>query len=317
MTKAIKRLFLLSIILLSVAPSFSQTAEEYFELAIKKYQEEDYQYAKTLIEKSIALDSTDLWSWLFSATINRKSGEYRSALGDYDRALQIDSTEAEIYNRIADLFTSVNSLDQSIYFYDKAIHYAKSDTLRFNYLMNRASAKGILRDYEGAIKDMEAGMEIDPNNILILNNLPMFYQEVGQKEKAIQILKRSIELDPTFIGPMINLGLIYSEMDSLDQSEFYFDMAIKLDPKEPLLLNNRGYLFLKKKEYQKALRDINESINLYPSNSYAYRNRALTYIELGLIDEACRDLSIAEHYDFKSRFGDEVEQLIQKYCKKE
>lgn len=293
----------------------AQTADEYYNLSKEKLKKKDYNYAKTLIDKSIALDSTNVWTWLLSAEINLGLNQVQEAFYDYGSAIRIDSTVAEIYNRVADLYTSINYLEESIFFYDKAIEYAKSDTMKFNYLMNRASAKGILRDFEGGIADLEDGLKIDSTNSLILNNLPMFYQEVGQVDKAIKILNTSVRLYPEFNGSMINLGLIYSEIDSLDKSEFYFNMAMEIDPKDPLLLNNRGYLFLKKKEYDKALKDINESLNIYPNNSYAYRNRALVYIELELIEEACRDLSIAEHYNFKTRYGDEVQILKEKYCK--
>lgn len=126
-----------------------------------------------------------------------------------------------------------------------------------------------------------------------------------------------MDLYPEFIGSYVNLGLIYSEIDSLEQSEYYFNEGMKIDSKDPLLLNNRGFLYYKMKDHQKALKDINESINIYPSNAYAYRNRALTYLDLGLKDEACKDLSIAQHYDFKVRYGDEVEKLVEENCEKD
>ena len=50
-------------------------------------------------------------------------------------------------------------------------------------------------------------------------------------------------------------------------------------------------------------------------NAYAYRNRALVYFALDLEKEACKDLSIAEYYGFKLRYGNEVENLIKDRCR--
>ena len=311
-----KLLFLL-INLLLFSNLYAQTAQEYYDLAGKKYKQEDYNYALTLIKKSIALDSTNINSRLFSSDIYLKLDRMEEAIYELAKAVAIDSTEAEIYNSYGNLCMSLNLLDESIAYFGKAIHFAEGDSAKFHYYLNSATAKGVLRDFEGAIHDFEEGYAIDSTNFLILNNLAAIYQEVGQKQKGIAMLKKTILLYPEFIGPYVNLGLTYSEIDSLELSEYYFNEGVKIDPKDPLLLNNRGFLFYKKKEFQKALRDINNSLDIYPTNAYAYRNRALTYLALDLKKEACKDLSIAQYYECKNRYGDEVDELLKAHCEKE
>ena len=240
-----------------------------------------------------------------------------AAANELANALDIDSTNAEVCNRIGEFFLSLNDLNGALSFYDKAIEFADTDTLKMSYLVNRATAKGVLRDFEGSIADFERALKIDETDIAILNNLSAVYQEVGDISKGIEMAKKLIEIQPDFIGPYVNLGLIYSEHDSLALSEYYFNEALKIDPVDPLLLNNFGFLYYKKKEYSKALEYINSSIDKYPNNSYAYRNRALVYLALDLNTEACRDLDIAVHYNFADRYGDEVNKLIEEHCKKD
>jgi tetratricopeptide (TPR) repeat protein len=311
-----KRVLPIIFIVLTNFICFGQTADEYIDLAKLKLEGKDYNYALTLVEKSIELDTTNVWSRLLKSEVLLELSRVQDAADELAYALYIDTTNAETYNRIGDFFLGINDLPSSLNYYDKAIEYAKSDTTKLSYLANRATAKGVLRDFDGAISDFEEALKLDDTNLVILNNLSAVYQEVGNIAAGIKMQKRLITLYPDFIGPYVNLGLIYSEIDSLDSSEFYFNEALKLDPNEPLLLNNLGYLYYKKKEYPKALENINSSIDKYPNNSYAYRNRALVYVALDLRKEVCKDLEIAVYYNFKDRYGDEVEKLIEKYCNK-
>lgn len=294
--------------------STAQDATHFASLASQKYQEKDFNYALNLIEKAIETDSADIWTRILAADILMKLNRIREAEQQLIFATQIDPEVSEPYNRLGNLYSSINDMGTSIKMFDRAIQYAESDTIKFSYHINRASVKGMLRDFDGAVKDFEEAYAINDTDIALLNNLGALYGEMGEIDKGIALSKKSIQLYPDFLGPYINLGLVYSEIDSLDQSEYYFNLAIDIDPEEPLLYNNRGYLFYKRKDYQRALVDINKSLDMYPNNSYAYRNRALVYLALKLEKEACKDLEAAIHYEFKARYGNEVDELYKANC---
>jgi len=308
------KIFTFLILLLFSISANGQTAAEYAAFAEEKYEEQAYDAALTLVEKSIALDSTNIWSRLLIADILLRLDRATEAEQQLIINIRNNPNASEAHNRLGLFYLEVNDLNKSIFYYSKAIEFAKSDSISFTYYVNRATAKGVLRQFDESIKDFEKAYAYDSSDMAVLNNLAAIYQEVGQKQKGIRMLKRLAILHPEMIGAYVNLGLIYSEIDSLKLSEFYFDKALEIDPKEPLLLNNKGYLHYKKKEYNTALRYINESIDLYPANSYAYRNRALVNLALKRKNEACKDLSIAEYLDFKMRYGNEVEALIEKNC---
>lgn len=309
------KLIYLSLFILFQGYCHAQTAESYYELSNEKAQLEEWEYALVLMEKAIALDSLNLGYRFSQARILyelKRYADYEELLKDM---LEIEPEDALIYNLLGNLYMSSNQKDKALNHFTKAIEYAKSDSVRFVLHVNRATAKGRFRDFDGATNDFEQALAIDSNDLALLNNLANIYDETGRVEDAIQMLKRIILLDSTFIGSYVNLGFIYSRIDSLDLSEYYYDQALAINPKEPIILNNKGHLHYKKGEYRKALQLINESIDAYPSNAYAYRNRALVYLALDLKKEACRELSIAEHYDFKLNYGNEVSELLEAHCK--
>ncbi|MCF8295921.1 MAG: tetratricopeptide repeat protein [Saprospiraceae bacterium] len=294
--------------------SYGQRASEFRDMAKEKIAQKDYQYALVLIEKAIALNDTNQWYYLTKSEIQIKLYGSREALKSINQAININNKRAEPYNRAGSCYLAVNIIDSAIIMYDLAIKYAENDTAKYSYIANRGSAKYRNRDFLEAIKDFEKVLEFNPQDIAALNNAANVYAELGKRDKSIECYKNIITIDENFIGSYINLGFNYSEMDSLDLSIEYFGKAIEMDSTQALIYSNRGYTYYKKGDYTNALKDINYSISLYPGNSYAYRNLALVYIATNKMDEACTVLGYALDYGFEKNYGNEVSELISKYC---
>ena len=310
-----KNLLLLSSFLFCSFIAKSQTAEELSIMAEKKAELKDYQYAMVLIDKAIALEPRNQWYYLEKAEIEFNLTGPREALKVVESAILLDKTSSEPYNSAGRYYQSGGIADSAIIMFNLAIKYAKNDTIKNSYIMNRGVAKSSVRDYKGAVEDMEISLAFNPNSISTLNNIAACYNELGMKDKGIMALKKIITLNPKFIGTYVNLGFIYSATDSLDLAIDYFNKAHEIDPTDAITLNNRGYVYYKKGDYKNALSDINLSIRLYPTNSYAYRNLALVYIAMQKTSEACTALNYARDYGFEARYGPEVSELLAKHCK--
>jgi tetratricopeptide (TPR) repeat protein len=308
--------FLFILLLIRIAPfANAQTAKEFEEMAQKKMDAKDYQYAMVLINKAIALDTKNQWYQFQKASIQFELNGPREAIDIIQSAIKLDKKNAEGYNRAGTYYNSGGIADSAIIMFDLAIKYAKTDTIKYSYLMNRGVAKLGKRDFKNAVKDFDVVLAFDPNNLGALMNISSCYGELGRSVECIATLKKVIAMDPTFDGSYGNLGFMYSDMDSLDLAIYYFNKQLELVPTDPVAFNNRGYVYYKKADYASALSDINFSIKAYPTNSYAYRNLALVYIALRKINEACAALSYADSYGFEKRYGPEVSQLLEKYCK--
>lgn len=295
--------------------TYSQTAKEYSEMAESKVANNDYQYALILIDKAIALNDTNEWYPIQKSEIEFKLYGPRDAINTILKAIKLNRKKSEFYNRAGSYYESGGLIDSAVYMFNLAIKYAPNDTLKYAYFQNRGAAKIGNRNFEGAKQDFEKVLEFNPNDIATLNNIANVYDELGEKNKAILTLKKIITIEPNFIGTYVNLGFCYTAMDSIDLAINYFNHALKLDPKEAVVYNNRGYAYYKLKDYASALKDVNYSISLYPTNSYAYRNLALIYIDTKKIHEACDALNYAKYYGFEQQYGEEVNELLKKYCK--
>jgi len=292
-----------------------QSDEAFYDKALEKMEIEDYQYAAVMIDKAIHLNDTNFWFWLKKAEIATALHDPHLTIGCIKKAIEIDSTKSEPYNRAGSFYESLAVADSSICMYNKAIKLATSDTLKFYYLQNRGSVKAKTRDFEGARIDLERVLEFDANDLGALNNIAPVYRQLNMPNKAIDCLEKVISLDSSWVGPYINLGFAYSALDSFDLAIAFFNQALVLEPDQPLVYSNRGHTYYKIGEYGKAINDINKSISLYPTNSYAYRNLALVYLALDGKNEACNALDYASYYGFTVRYGNEVDELIVEHCK--
>ena len=298
-------------------PLFGQTAQEYRAIAEAKLAADKPKDALVAIERAVALAPDSLWFQLRYAEILFDNDLYEDTQAQLYYLIDLDDNFAPAHQRLAQFYLSLNELDSSLHYFDQAIDRAISEIELYDYYVNRATALGMMRQFEQALIGFEQAYALDSTSITLLNNLALLYDDLGRIDEGIAMLKRITKLDSTFIGAYANLGFIYANLDSLDRSTFYFERALAIDPNDAVVLNNKGYLLYRKKEYRTALNLINHSIDLYPANSYAYRNRALVYFALELHKEGCRDLQIATHYEFSLRYGDEVENLYQERCTEE
>jgi len=67
-------------------------------------------------------------------------------------------------------------------------------------------------DYDGAIKEYEAAIAINPNIPEAHNNLGFAYMDKGELEKAEQHQKKALELKPDLANGYFGLAMLYEKM---------------------------------------------------------------------------------------------------------
>jgi Tfp pilus assembly protein PilF len=80
-------------------------------------------------------------------------------------------------------------------------------------------------------------------------------------------------------------------------------------------MNNLGYAELRAGDANSALKHIQRSIEINPSNSYAFRNLGHVWKEMGDLEKACEAYKQALDLGFTNRYGPEVKQHYETYCR--
>ncbi len=86
------------------------------------------------------------------------------------------------------------------------------------------------RDWEGAGRELQHAIELNPGNALAHNNYSVYFAVLGKHDKSIKEAQKALELDPISIWMMINLGMRYFYDNQFDMCLKYTQKAIDMDP---------------------------------------------------------------------------------------
>jgi tetratricopeptide (TPR) repeat protein len=239
----------------------------YFEQAIKKFNQKDWAGAIPLFDKELG--------------INPSNAE---AFDKRKQAL------AELAKQKADKQKS----DKDKADKDKAAKEkdANSQLTRLDSLMHDAQYKFNVSDYAGAIRDYTT--IIDQK---LSTNCEVYYKrgltkaEYGKNEAAILDFNKAIELFPSYSDAYYRRGLCRIHLERPKEALSDFSQVIKLHPKDKIGYFNRGLTKGLIKDYKGAVQDFSKSIEIDSLYEDAYFHRAESNGSLGSLEEAIKDLT--------------------------
>lgn len=285
-----------------------------YDKAYDFYEKEKYGSALMLVNPLISANPKSAKYYSLRGCIYKGMHVPVDALADFSTAILFDPHNFIYYSQRSGIYLDLQMADESIKDCDSSIKYAYNDTIKYELICNRGSAKYQKRDFQSAYDDYIQLYRFDSTNILALTSLGTVMDDLGRDDEAIAYLEKAMKCDPTFIGPIGNLGFRYSMKGDYVKALAMFKRVLELSPEDAVTLNNIGYVLYKMNDLPNALKSIQRSIELYPGNSYAYRNRALVYIAMKEKDKACEDLKQAVKQGFTEMYGDEVKKLILEKC---
>ena len=122
----------------------------------------------------------------FSAYENLKNREYTKSIEDYDKAIELDSTDAELYNMRGIAKSDFFMFDEALADYEKAIELDSNVAV---YYMNRGYLKlWHVGDTIGALEDLNRSHSLDSLELLIYFARGSLFLETKKFSKAIDDL---------------------------------------------------------------------------------------------------------------------------------
>ena len=121
----------------------------------------------------------------FSAYENLKNREYTKSIEDYDKAIELDSTDAELYNMRGIAKSDFLMYDEALADYEKAIELDSNVAV---YYMNRGYALWRLGDPLGALDDINRSYSLDSLEPYIYLSRGILFLETKKYSKAIDDL---------------------------------------------------------------------------------------------------------------------------------
>jgi len=139
--------------------------------------------------------------------------------------------------------------------------------------------------YDKAIQELEAAVDIDPEDADAYTNLALSYFENGDYESAAEAWTRVIALAPETENAYLERGKSYFNLKAYEEAIDDLSDAIEGDAAsaEAYRIRGKAYGFLE--EYELAVADLSKTIELDPEADEAYLNRAVSTSKIGGLDD--------------------------------
>ncbi len=85
-------------------------------------------------------------------------------------------------------------------------------------------------DLEGAIREFQSAVSLEPRNASFHCNLAIAYDENGQDDEALAEYERTLQLDPNDLTALLSLGYMYNENDQPDKAEEVWNRILEVAP---------------------------------------------------------------------------------------
>ncbi|MCL1833692.1 MAG: tetratricopeptide repeat protein [Leptospirales bacterium] len=231
-------------------------------------------------DKAIAL--------MYLGTIARKKGEYDNAVDFFNRAINYDPNNSEIYINLARAYREKKNYNDAVRYAEKAYSMNTKDISALKLL---GDIYYELTDWDRALKYYEQALKIDDNNPILLYNTAMALFRKGERLTALEFLKRAADADK--IGDVaynsyVRLGAEFLESNMFDLAEKYLVHAVHLRPSDPMGHYNLAVAYLRQNKNKEALKELEDAERLGQTDMALLENIGESYFSLKDYDKSLK-----------------------------
>ncbi len=210
-----------------------------YEMARIDYDAGSISSALERIQLSLDSDKSNFWYWLFKSDILLETGDFKGAVAGYEKALEIDPSQVDLYFDLATAQLYLDDTPAAIKSYNELqarIGVTEEISIQKHQLYLQA------QDLKAAEAELLELSEAFPDEPRYLGMLAQFYQQSGNNEKADLYLEKMVEADPSNGFVQLFLSESYA-LKGEDEKSYqalkmaFKDPALDIDKKVNFLLN--------------------------------------------------------------------------------
>jgi Flp pilus assembly protein TadD len=176
-------------------PSTEPKADDYLASAAQKYSNRDYRGALAEYDRVIQLQPNNSPAYNYRGVLKVKIQDFEGGLADYNRAIQLDANYGEAYSNRGNLKANkLQDLPGAMADYDLAVELSPKYAPAYS---NRGNLKVQNRDIEGGLADYNLAIQRDPTEATYHSYRAFLKILSGDRQGALADFNRSIELNPS------------------------------------------------------------------------------------------------------------------------
>ena len=211
------------------------------------------------------------------------NGQIKKCLKETLSARKKYPDEPFIYNLLGVLYSQLESYEDSIKNYSKAI---KLNPNYIEAITNLAIVYEIMGDFAKAEMYFNQALSLDPTNTSVLYNLANCHFNSKDYKQAIYVCQKILDLDSSFYYAYNRIGLCYIQLGDEEQAKGLFEKAIMIKPDYSEGLTNYGFILQKRKNYSLASIQFEKALSIDPDSDVAFINLSKSYFDEGRLEKA-------------------------------
>lgn len=270
------------------------------------------------------------------AVVSLLKGDVNDAINDLDKAIELNPQYVEaFYVRAQSLFLK-RDFDRALLDYNKVIELAPQ-MLGIESVYNTRSVIRISKgDYDGALKDSEHAIAINPNHADFYANRGLVRDFRNDKTGALSDYEKALALNPKLPATYINRGILRYESENFTGAMSDLNRALEIAPSVAKPYVDRGVMHILTGEIDLAVTDIKKALSLdpaslsekdsgmtpasspikrlqtfitsHPTNARGYEARGLLRLAQGRKAEAAKDF--AKTLELNPKLQSEIDKLM-------
>ncbi|HEX3661443.1 MAG TPA: tetratricopeptide repeat protein [Acidobacteriaceae bacterium] len=273
---------------LQLDPSFGRAFAERGEAEwydyIGTHQTDWVRKAKADCNQAIALGNAGADGHMCLGLVDAGTGNYQEAAGEYQKAIELDPTNARAVVGLASSYARLNRLADAENVYKQAVaanpnsSYVR-EQLGIFYLQQA--------DYGRAAQMFQQAVQLAPESYNNYSNLGGTYLYMGKYPEAIRALEDSVRLHPTG-GAYANLGTAYYQARRFADAARDYQEAVQNDSGDPDLWGDLADAYQRSGQKSKAqdafrrqLTLVNRQLQVNPRDAERQSDAAGIYAALG------------------------------------
>lgn len=304
-------------------PYFFTMQKEFLMRNVTTSAHKDLQYYSKIIA-----EGHDNWAAILEAHYEcgaayLKLGEYNKALKEFTERIQMDPTNANVFNSRGVVYSHLHDFKKADCDFRQAIVLKSDDPLPYINRGINFFAWG--KKTQKALKNLTRAIELDPSLSSAYNNRGLIYlskskyrlalndfndaitlstddmnprtyahrgltyAKLNEPLFAIRDLHIALQIDAHYAEAYRYLGDIYYQLEVYPESAHFYTQAIQNKPSNPDYYVCRGDVYYKQSQLDSALTDYSRALELDHRLLIAYKKRARIYQQLQRDQEAQKD----------------------------
>jgi tetratricopeptide (TPR) repeat protein/very-short-patch-repair endonuclease/phosphopantetheinyl transferase (holo-ACP synthase)/Cdc6-like AAA superfamily ATPase len=179
-----------------------------------------------------------------------EQGLLKEALAEFDRALQIDPTDADIWYNKGDTAYELGRFEDALMAFDRALQINPHDT---EIWCSKGNAAYELGRFEDALVAFGQALQINPGEAVSWYGKGKALSKVERHEEALAAFNRALQIQPDFAFAWYHKGNALAALACHSDALAAFERAIQIDPTDADAWHEKGRALFNLRRNQEAL----------------------------------------------------------------